>query len=138
MHPPDDPGKRRPDRQTLLRHPAKIRQAPFGNPHHPALARANDPLRPSPGARETIETGTLMPMTPATHLRPAIRIPRDKANHHLWNNNGTWWCHFTLRSENGSTKRHRISLRTVDLEKARVSRDRILNDLMRHAGRLAA
>ena len=81
-----------------------------------------------------------MPMpTPQTAmLRLAIRVSRDKTNHHIWNNNGTWWIDFTMRSENGSTKRHRISLKTTDLEKARSKRDRILNALIQASGRIAA
>ena len=77
-----------------------------------------------------------MPMlTPKTAmLRLAIRVSRDKANHHLWNNNGTWWFHFTVRSDQGVSKRIRHSLKTTDIEKARSSRDRILNALTRVAG----
>ena len=34
-------------------------------------------------------------------------------NHHLWNNNGTWWCHFTVHTANGQKRRVRRSLRTL-------------------------
>ena len=34
-------------------------------------------------------------------LRLTIRFSRDNADHHLWNNNGTWWFHFTMRSLKG-------------------------------------
>ena len=47
-------------------------------------------------------------------------------NHHLWNNNGTWWFHGTRVFRNGTTKRERISLRTRDLADAQRKRDRIL------------
>ena len=26
----------------------------------------------------------------------AIRLDPANPDHHLWNNNGTWWCHFTI------------------------------------------
>lgn len=59
-------------------------------------------------------------------------------NHHLWNNNGTWWCYFTLRSAAGDSKRHRISLQTPDLETARRKRDRLLTALHAKSGQIAA
>jgi hypothetical protein len=71
-------------------------------------------------------------------LRLTIRIARDKADHHLWNNNGTWWCHFTMRNANGSARRVRRSLKTADIGKARESRDRLLRALIQASGRIAA
>jgi hypothetical protein len=58
-------------------------------------------------------------------------------NHHIWNNNGTWWCYFTLRSQASGSKRHRISLRTRDLGAARAKRDRVLGAVSAHTGRIA-
>lgn len=56
----------------------------------------------------------------------SVRTNEANPNHHLWNNHGTWWCHFTLH-ENGLTKhRQRLSLRTGDLEQARQRRDELL------------
>jgi hypothetical protein len=26
----------------------------------------------------------------------AIRLNPGNPDHHLWNNNGTWWCHYTV------------------------------------------
>ena len=26
----------------------------------------------------------------------ALRIDESNLNHHLWNNNGTWWIHYTI------------------------------------------
>ena len=74
---------------------------------------------------------------PTTHAL-ATRRTGSNPDHHLWNNHGTWWCYFTLRSAMGETKRHRISLRTHDLEIARRRRDRILNDLHAKSGNIAA
>jgi hypothetical protein len=59
-------------------------------------------------------------------------------NHHLWNNNGTWWLHFTLHSDTGTKKRHRISLKTPDLESARRHRNGILDDLQTKSGQITA
>jgi hypothetical protein len=63
----------------------------------------------------------------------ATRRTKNNPNHHLWNNNGTWWIHFTLHSNTGTRKRHRISLKTPDLEKARCRRDRIIAGLQNKA-----
>jgi len=77
-----------------------------------------------------------MPTSPALHL--AIRLSPSNANHHIWNNNGIWWFHFTLRTALGNSQRVRRSLKTADIEKARASRDRILTALIQASGRLAA
>lgn len=77
-----------------------------------------------------------MPTT--QHLHLATRRTKENPNHHLWNNNGTWWCYFTLRSATDGSKRHRISLKTPDLEAARRRRNGILNDLQTKSGNIAA
>ena len=57
--------------------------------------------------------------------RLSIRFDQKNHNHHLWNNNGTWWCHYTIHY--GACKeRKRVSLGTDDLQWARQKRDRIL------------
>jgi hypothetical protein len=71
-------------------------------------------------------------------LRLATRRTDTNPNHHLWNNNGTWWLHFTLHSDTGTKKRHRISLKTADLEAARRKRDRILAAIEAKSGNIAA
>ena len=48
------------------------------------------------------------------------------ANHHLWNNHGTWWFHGTEHRPDGTAARIRVSLRTDDIAMARRLRDRIL------------
>ena len=67
----------------------------------------------------------------------AARRTPNNPNHHMWSNNGTWWCYFTLRSQAGSSRRHRISLKTGDLNAARAKRDRILGAVATHSGRIA-
>jgi hypothetical protein len=71
-------------------------------------------------------------------LRLATRRTDTNPNHHLWNNNGTWWLHFTLHSDTGTKKRHRISLKTPDPESARRKRDRILTAIETKSGNIAA
>jgi len=81
-----------------------------------------------------------MPMTHAITHRLAIRgsTANANANHHLWNNHGSWWCHYTLQAPGGSAKRIRHSLKTADLEQARARRDRILQALSHTCVFLAA
>lgn len=47
-------------------------------------------------------------------------------DHHIWNNNGTWWCHFTVHHPDYTKERVRVSLGTKDREEARRRRDFIL------------
>lgn len=47
-------------------------------------------------------------------------------NHHLWNNNGTWWFHGTRVLSDGSRRRVRCTLKTQNLTNARKRRDKIL------------
>ena len=54
------------------------------------------------------------------------RARAGNANHHLWNNNGTWWCHLTLHLPDFTARRLRLSLDTQDLEAARLLQDSLL------------
>ncbi len=56
----------------------------------------------------------------------AIRIRPENPNHHLWNNNGTWWCHYTLHLPDFTKRRVRASLETHDPRQARAQRDALL------------
>ncbi len=56
----------------------------------------------------------------------AVRVDADNPNHHLWNNRGTWWCHFTVHRPDYTAERVRVSLKTRDLETARTRRDELL------------
>lgn len=56
----------------------------------------------------------------------AVRVDDANPNHHLWNNRGTWWCHFTLHKPDYTAERVRVSLKTRDLELARRRRDTLL------------
>jgi len=50
-------------------------------------------------------------------------------NHHIWNNNGTWFIHLVIHKEDNTAERLRKSLKTHDVEEARAKRDRILERL---------
>lgn len=47
----------------------------------------------------------------------------NNPNHNIWNNNGTWWCHYTVHKEDYTKKRIRVSLGTNDVNIARALRD---------------
>jgi hypothetical protein len=47
-------------------------------------------------------------------------------DHHLWNNNGTYWCHYTVHEADHTKRRVRVSLHTKDGEEARARRDTVL------------
>ena len=52
-----------------------------------------------------------------------IRISAENPNHHLWNNHGTWFLHYTVYPTQFTKERIRKSLGTKDLETARSRRD---------------
>jgi hypothetical protein len=59
---------------------------------------------------------------PRGHLSSRTSTTRER--HHLWNNNGTWWMHFTLHF--GHRKRRiRRSLKTRSLDEAIRRRDEL-------------
>jgi hypothetical protein len=53
----------------------------------------------------------------------SIRFHPGNGNHHLWNNNGTWWCHLTLHLAGFQKERLRLSLETHDLTQAKILRN---------------
>lgn len=62
------------------------------------------------------------------HLSSRSGTPGDR--HHLWNNNGTWWVHYTLHF--GHRKRRiRRSLKTRSLEEAIRRRDELFASIAR-------
>ena len=68
-------------------------------------------------------------MTYRTHSGEeiSIRLNGQNPNHHLWNNHGTWYIHYTHYPDALTAERVRRSLRTKDLGVARTRRDAILN-----------
>ncbi len=59
----------------------------------------------------------------------SIRIYRLNPDHHLWNNHGTWFIHYTVHPTPFTKERVRRSLGTKDLHAARARRDRIFTAL---------
>lgn len=57
---------------------------------------------------------------PRGHL--SVRVDASNRHHHLWNNNGVWWVHYTLNFD-FRTRRVRRSLRTGSLDEAIRRRD---------------
>jgi hypothetical protein len=55
-----------------------------------------------------------------------LRVNAANPNHHLWNNNGTWWCHYTIHPTPFTKERIRSSLATKDKAQARLLRDQLL------------
>ena len=62
---------------------------------------------------------------PRGHL--SVRVDASNRHHHLWNNNGVWWVHYTLNFD-CRTRRVRRSLKTGLLDEAIRRRD----DLFAH------
>lgn len=71
------------------------------------------------GGNDSAPTGTLA-------IRPGAECEATNPDHHLWNNRGTWWCHFTLHRPDYTAERVRVSLRTRELAEARDRRDALL------------
>lgn len=64
----------------------------------------------------------------ATLDRPTLAIrTTENPDHHLWNNNGTYWVHFTEHLPDYTKRRVRRSLHTDSLNIARVLRDSLLS-----------
>jgi hypothetical protein len=59
----------------------------------------------------------------------ALRVAPENPDHHLWDNHGTWWCHFTVHLPDYTSQRRRVSLRTRDRGEARRRRDALLASL---------
>ena len=56
----------------------------------------------------------------------AIRLNPENPDHHLWNNNGIWFVHYTIRPTPFTKQRIRASLGTKNLTEARARRDKLL------------
>jgi hypothetical protein len=54
---------------------------------------------------------------------PGIRVRPENPNHHLWNNHGTWFLHYTVHPTPFTKERIRRSLGTKDIRVARERRD---------------
>jgi hypothetical protein len=61
----------------------------------------------------------------------SVRIDVKNPNHHLWNNHGVWWIHYTIYPTPWTQKRVRRNLKTRAVEEARRLRDAVLDELSR-------
>ena len=68
----------------------------------------------------------------------SLRISEANPNHHLWNNNGTWFLHYTVHPTPFTKERIRRSLGTKDLKVARERRDAFFAHLASEAGKAAS
>ncbi|MDD2706546.1 MAG: hypothetical protein PHV34_00940 [Verrucomicrobiae bacterium] len=64
----------------------------------------------------------------------AIRTQADNRDHHLWNNNGTWFVHYTVHPDPLTKQRIRHSLSTKSLAEARERRDSLFRRLLTLSG----
>ncbi|MDD2764477.1 MAG: hypothetical protein PHE83_10935 [Opitutaceae bacterium] len=55
--------------------------------------------------------------------RLRVRVRAENPNHHLWNNHGTWFIHYTVHPTPFTKERVRRSLGTPLLAAARERRD---------------
>lgn len=55
-----------------------------------------------------------------------VKNKTPNPDHNIWNNNGTWWCHYTVHNDDYTKQRVRVSLGTNDLEIARALRDFVM------------
>ena len=65
----------------------------------------------------------------------SVRIGSSNPDHHIYNNNGVWWVHYTSYPPPTTSKRMRRSLKTRDVIIARHRRDTILKDLFGGVGK---
>ncbi len=59
----------------------------------------------------------------------SLRTRPGNQNHHLWNNNGTWYIHYTVCEPGCSGTRRRESLNTRSVVEARSRRNQLLAQL---------
>ena len=58
----------------------------------------------------------------------SVRVRGNNPDHHLFNNHGTWWCHFWAIADGVRQKRFRVNLHTKCRTRARAVRDGLLKD----------
>ena len=68
----------------------------------------------------------------------SLRISEANPNHHLWNNNGTWFLHYTVYPTPFTKERIRRSLGTKDVAVARARRDAFFAHLATEAAKPVA
>ena len=66
-----------------------------------------------------------MPNIIQYQIELAIRIDPENSDHHIYNNNGTFWIHYTVYPTPITAERVRKSLKTKDIKVARRRRNEI-------------
>lgn len=74
-------------------------------------------------------------MKATTTTLPGIRVRAENPNHHLWNNHGTWFLHYTVHPTPFTKERIRRSLGTKDVKIARARRDAFFETLATEAAK---
>jgi hypothetical protein len=69
---------------------------------------------------------------------PGIRVDAENPNHHLWDNHGTWFLHYTVHPTPFTKERIRRSLGTKDIKIARERRDSFFAHLASEAAKVTA
>lgn len=75
------------------------------------------------------ETGKERVMQVQMYPVPSLRTDLNNPNHHLWNNNGTWYAAYTVLTSSVTAERVRTSLKTKDVATARQKRDHLLQEV---------
>jgi len=65
-----------------------------------------------------------------------VKNKHPNLNHNIWNNNGTWWAHYTVHHDDYTKQRVRVSLGTDDVQIARALRDFIMDATPKIAARI--
>ena len=136
--------------KSRLRQPGRERPRWIGgNPGCARLTRASNQERSrrrdrpdaqvgflfSPLTRDNSHKETSRIMNALTSL-PGIRVRAENPNHHLWNNHGTWFLHYTVHPTSFTKERIRRSLGTKDVNIARERRDTFFAHLASEAAKV--
>jgi RNA polymerase sigma factor (sigma-70 family) len=112
-----------------------VNKGPRSTPR-PIVTASTSPIKKQPGQPISHPPG-LRIMQPPISGTLAIRSVAHKLNHHLWNNNGTWFCKFRVRAPGGSVQRINQSLQTKCIEDARLRRDALMQGFQNPIGHAA-
>jgi len=58
----------------------------------------------------------------------SVRVRKNNPDHHLFQNHGTWWCHFWAIKDGFRQERFRVNLHTKSRTKAHQKRNSLLRD----------
>ena len=58
----------------------------------------------------------------------SVRVRKNNPDHNLFNNHGTWWCHFWAIADGIRQQRFRVNLHTSSRTEARAQRNNLLRE----------